>query len=214
MLIKRTVPSLEHTPWQPLLDDVQDGLNRLSHCWPWDLLYAPVVADLAAKVHLINCKIGWWSAGNRNLGELLMLTVSEISEGYAAQGEMDAHLPDYPADAVELADVVIRLLDTIGAYDLATVTTLTEGEWRRLVLFQRWDDYALRTIAELVAALEAHRRGHDGLVGQPLVHAVAMSLWFGLDARLPEIILAKLTYNTTRADHRQEIRALAGGKRY
>ena len=56
----------------------------------------------------------------RNKGEMLMLMVSEISE--AMEGErkslMDDHLPHRKAAEVELADLLIRLLDYAGGWGL------------------------------------------------------------------------------------------------
>ena len=67
----------------------------------------------------------WWYDQDgrkliRNKGEMLMLMVSELSE--AMEGErknlMDSHLPDRKAIEVELADLLIRLFDYAGAYNL------------------------------------------------------------------------------------------------
>lgn len=50
----------------------------------------------------------------RNTGELLMLEVSELAEaleGARHGNPPDQHLPQYPSEAVELADCIIRILD-------------------------------------------------------------------------------------------------------
>lgn len=73
---------------------------------------------LTDEVHAANEK--WWRnprTGNpisRNVGELLMLAVSELAE--ALEGDrknaMDDHLPHRKMIEVELADALIRILDT------------------------------------------------------------------------------------------------------
>lgn len=52
----------------------------------------------------------------RNLGELLMLIVSEVAEVMEGvrKSAMDDKLPNRKAEEVELADVLIRLLDYAG----------------------------------------------------------------------------------------------------
>ena len=51
---------------------------------------------------------------DRNVGELLALIHSEISEALEGhrKGLMDDHLPHIPMFEVELADAIIRILDT------------------------------------------------------------------------------------------------------
>jgi len=76
---------------------------------------------LARKVHVANMK--WWinihtsEVIERNVGELLMLTVSELAE--ALEGDrknlMDGKLPQYKMFDVEIVDTFIRLLDIAGA---------------------------------------------------------------------------------------------------
>lgn len=81
---------------------------------------------LAAQVYLDNVKAGWWSdietgmPKDRNVGELLCLVHSEISEaleGYR-KGLMDDKLPHRAMFEVEIADTIIRLLDIAGRFDL------------------------------------------------------------------------------------------------
>ncbi len=76
---------------------------------------------LARRVHNANKK--WWvdiKTGeplNRNIGELLMLSVSELSE--ALEGDrknlQDDKLPQYKMFDVEIVDCMIRLFDIAGA---------------------------------------------------------------------------------------------------
>jgi NTP pyrophosphatase (non-canonical NTP hydrolase) len=57
---------------------------------------------------------------NRNVGEMLMLIVTEISEAMEAHRKnlMDDKLPHRKGIEVELADAVIRIADLAGGLDL------------------------------------------------------------------------------------------------
>jgi hypothetical protein len=93
-----------------------------------DEIDAEVINGMAAEVHAGNRERGWWSnpatgediTHTRNVGELLCLVHSEISEAMEGhrKGLMDDHLPHRSMFEVELADAVIRILDIAGAYEL------------------------------------------------------------------------------------------------
>jgi len=82
-----------------------------------DIAAADVINLLAQDVHRNNKK--WWTnihTGeplDRNVGEMLMLVVSEIAEAMEGhrKGLKDDHLKDRPMIEVELADALIRILD-------------------------------------------------------------------------------------------------------
>lgn len=79
---------------------------------------------LAERVHQANTK--WWVDLNtgqrieRNVGELLMLTVSELAEAMEGHRKnlQDDKLPQRKMFEVELADAVIRILDICGGLGL------------------------------------------------------------------------------------------------
>ncbi len=91
---------------------------------------------LVAQCHDAAAKAGWWTdlgtGGSLrgfyvpgvtppvNVGERLMLIVSELAEGMegARKGRMDDHLPLRPMLEVELADAVIRIADLAGGLGL------------------------------------------------------------------------------------------------
>lgn len=78
------------------------------------------LSTLATWCHTNACTKGWYDNGPRNIGEQLMLVVTEIDEAY--QGR-ETNLVE------ELADIVIRVLDLAGSLSLdlgsETLHTLT-----------------------------------------------------------------------------------------
>lgn len=80
--------------------------------------------DYAAFVHLANKN--WWinietnEPIQRNIGELLMLCVSELSEALEGHRKslMDDKLPHRTMFEVEIADTIIRLFDIAGGLKL------------------------------------------------------------------------------------------------
>lgn len=79
--------------------------------------HAESLNTLAAEIHELNKK--WWidlESGkplNRNVAEMLMLTVSELSEAMEGHRKvlMDDKLPHRFMIEVELADALIRIFD-------------------------------------------------------------------------------------------------------
>ena len=82
--------------------------------------------DLVDICHGAAVRAGWWTdlaSGEpkpRNVGELLMLIVSELAEAMEGhrKGLMDDKLPNRPMLEVELADAVIRIADMAGGLGL------------------------------------------------------------------------------------------------
>lgn len=85
-------------------------------------LYAQTVNQLCTDVFAHNVAAGWYTdlttgqRRERNIGELLMLIVSEIAEGMEGHRKnlMDDKLPHRPMLEVELADACIRIFDLAG----------------------------------------------------------------------------------------------------
>jgi hypothetical protein len=87
-------------------------------------LTAEGLNNLCTDVHHANQK--WWEdleTGQpiqRNVGELLMLTVTELSEGMEGHRKnlKDDKLPHRPMLEVELADAIIRIFDLAAGFGL------------------------------------------------------------------------------------------------
>ena len=81
------------------------------------------IRSLSQFIHQFNILRGWWTdlstmkPTERNDGELIALIMSEVGEamGGLAGNLNDDKLPAFPMYDVELADIAVRLLDTIGA---------------------------------------------------------------------------------------------------
>jgi len=76
---------------------------------------------LSRQCHAQSFVAGWWFAGvPRNLGELIALIHSEVSEALegARKDKMDEHLPEFTSLEVELADTLVRIFDLAGAGNL------------------------------------------------------------------------------------------------
>lgn len=86
---------------------------------------ATLITNLANHVHAANVMAGWWTNihtgedlhGKRNIGELLALVHSEISEALEGwrKNQKDDKLPHRPMFRVELIDAMIRILDILGS---------------------------------------------------------------------------------------------------
>lgn len=81
---------------------------------------------LSQEIHRRNVVAGWWcdlatgKPKDRNVGELLCLVHSEVSEAMegARKNLQDDHLPHRTMFEVELADTLIRIFDLAGAANL------------------------------------------------------------------------------------------------
>ncbi len=104
---------------------------------PIEHRYIAPLNELARDIYQSNVDAGWWTdletggPKERNTGELLMLVVSEIAEAMEGhrKGLMDTHLPHWKMMDVELADVIIRIMDICGHYRIPI------GE----ILMEKWE---------------------------------------------------------------------------
>lgn len=87
--------------------------------------YVSTINSLFKDIHEANVKSGWWTNPHtgesilekRNIGEILMLIVSEVAEAMEGHRKNlpDDKLPHRSMFEVELADVIIRIGDLAGA---------------------------------------------------------------------------------------------------
>lgn len=191
------------------------------------------LSTILRESHLGSVNSGWWTdlktgdsiIGKKNMGEMLMLIVSELCE--ACEAGFDDKLPQYPTYLVELADVVIRCGDTaygmgvdiepaliaVLLYEKSSMTMPVENPFNVSVLGM------IRMVSE---GMEAHRKKNrpDGnlfhLVNPPVsglgasLARVVLSCFVIANSfrrdDLETIIAEKLAYNSKRPDHKIENR--------
>ena len=80
-------------------------------------MFTEAYNDKAKEVYQTARNTGWWEK-ERNDGEIIALMHSELSEALTAirhGNPPDVHLPEFTGVEVELADVIIRIMDFSSA---------------------------------------------------------------------------------------------------
>lgn len=168
--------------------------------------HATALALFFKDVHERNCRAGWWSdletgePKKRNVGELLMLFVTEIAEAYTAyvDNAPDDKLPEHPGIGVEIGDLAIRMADLAGALMAGKVPFYSDTTNPGEDLFTRVVEIAKQyeAIRKTPAAIGAPEQG-DFMPPMNVAH----------------MIDEKLAYNASRADHKIENRLKPDGKK-
>ena len=185
----------------------------------------------ARDIHQRNVTAGWWSdlkSGKsilltRNRTEMLMLTVSELSEANEAEkrGAKDDKLTQHDGLIVELGDAVIRQLDLIGAEESIHGEIDTAPEFLSSLIDEYFENvHTLMDVVDTVsAAMEFYRKGRiQQYRGQLFVIVASIFVYAeqcGYDeAEFWAIIDDKLAYNANREDHKIENRQRPDGKQF
>ena len=176
----------------------------------------------AKHIHELNAR--WWqnpdgSPKELDKGERFMLMVSELSEALEADRKelFDDKLPQYPGLWVELADTVIRLMDSGAVYGW----NLDERDWQKVnVIYpvHKTIGAGLLNIVGLLINLAYYERDRNVNMSEfnaaAIIHRCVLlaeecgcrDFWL--------IVHAKLVYNANRVDHTWEGRLAPGGKKF
>jgi len=156
---------------------------------------------------------------DRDLGEMLMLAVSEVAEAMEGHRKklQDDKLPHRAMIEVELADFVIRCFDTIALPIFGGLET-----WARVYARDYGDHPAntghrlLRIVGYIVSADRYVSTQNNDAARSEIMCAIfaAFRLAAALGLDLPGALVEKRTYNRTREDHSLTARLKDGGKAY
>lgn len=161
---------------------------------------------LAKVVHDDNVAKGFWPPEGRNYGEMIALAHSELSEAFDDWHNMrepDEKVPQYMNTFVEIADCMIRLLDTMG-HTGGTVNELNIDDYADnkygMTQYQSMGDNLMLINSKLSNALEGHRKNDmeriNGNLSDAFMLCWALMREHNQDAH--GIIDAKLAYNRSR----------------
>lgn len=161
---------------------------------------------LSQQVHQDNVKKGFWPDGveSRNVGELLALVHSEISEAYTA-GLVEANddkLTHLNGFDVEIADAVIRLLDAGAAYGIPLDDLPVENS-PYISPYSSVTDDLMEAHTYVSDALEAHRKANKALFSLTVTQALWCLIgiyekWQKSGLSMRQVVDEKLAYNRSR----------------
>jgi hypothetical protein len=189
----------------------------------------PDHVKLAQEIHQDNIDAGWWkqtpiidqgaATGEwatipRNIGELLCLVHSEISEAWegAVTNALDDKLPLEHMFDVELADTAIRLYDILGycKTDIKNITIVRQKLVDNLAINLNWIHY------HVSQAMEGFRKS-DQMKAEIGLLTALYAIWDLADlcdVKLIRILFLKRQFNAIREDHKLENRAKIDGKKF
>lgn len=168
------------------------------------------INELILKIHADNVKVGWWDDPDRCLYTVVQLISTEIAE--ATEGErknlMDTHLKHRKMGEVELADVLVRLLDLAGFLGLRYQPLYISDYLPPIVILDVYHShYVLNKLLFSVGPLDMS----DYWLTKMVQMILLISEKFNYD--IENAMLEKLEYNKTRKDHTRKARSQANGKK-
>ena len=170
--------------------------------------------EIANEIHDQNVKAGWWDEHLDNkrarYKTAMALCSSELSEALegARKSLMDDHLPQYRMFEVEIADTIIRVLDLAGALEIS-LNSVDELKDEFVEQFAEEGYTIPEQIFEAKATLDRRQRA---CIRRMLAASLAIADFNGIN--IWKIVAEKRAYNASRADHKRENRAAAGGKAF
>lgn len=188
---------------------------------------------IAKTIHADNVAAGWWAdlhtgeslIGKRNMGELLALVHSEISEGLEGHRKSlwDDKLPHRLMLEVELADAAIRLFDILGSMgDALTREWMTGFDadfgdyWshHNLEFSPKTNvGHMLANVHFMISHAHATSVFDDLMFGLWGSMQAILRAAHALDLDLAGALIEKRAYNKVRLDHKRENRLKADGKK-
>lgn len=174
----------------------------------------------AAHIHELNTH--WWqnpdgSPKELDKGERFMLMISELSEALEAdrRDRADDKLPQYPGLWVELADTVIRVMDSghVYGWDMDT-----QPQLEFLVKEPKTVGAKLLNITSEIIFLADYEINKFGLsLSVRAANIIHLCERFARECGCLDfwrVVYNKLIYNYLRADHKWEVRLATEGKKY
>lgn len=168
--------------------------------------------SLQVEVEKAN-KANGWDSHNRSTTRHLLLINSEIGEATDGlrKGCADDHLTEFPAYSMEMADVLIRVLDYCSVLDVNWALVKSS----QVVVREMEPEDSLMLLLTLCADVKLHDTNKSvqerQLARMALVAYVAIEHSGFKPSRLVEL---KMQYNAQRPDHKPENRAKSGGKKW
>lgn len=164
--------------------------------------------DLQPTVAQQNLYMGWRDKP-RTFAQDIILIGEELGEATTGlrKGVMDTKLPTYPMIAVELADLIIRGLDTLSILGAEWPNKLEASYPHKMYMSER-----LAFMHVLLGDAYLHR-GNE--VSAYQIQRLVVVAYEALEERgfpAQRIIKEKMEFNLTRPDHTREARQQEGGK--
>jgi len=174
------------------------------------------VNQYAKQIFEQNKAAGWWDDMDRDMEETLMLCITESAEAVEGirKGLMDDKLPHRKMEEVELADMLIRVLDYAGRYEWLYCDRGVDANVvsaKKLAGKHLWLCYLTCALAKDIKnrVTPIYIRLSYSLLVSSILY-VADDQGYDLVGAIDE----KLAYNKQRADHKRENRAAEGGKKF